>query len=185
MNAACTHAQELIQRGLDGDPLDGTEQRLLDDHLQLCATCRGFAREMALMTQIVERMPRRAAPDSLVALVMTQIPAQQAAQAGWLARLGRAWAPLAGVMGVVLLVYQTLAAKGLSLVDLPAAFGEWAGLIDLGHLESLAQATSLLCASIGVELLVAFSLIAVAVFGLMLQVIAQPPAIGMTMQHQS
>jgi hypothetical protein len=184
MDAACAHAQELIQRGLDHGLLNSAEESLLDDHLHVCAKCMGFAREMALMTQIVERLPRCATPDGLVSRVMVHIPARQSPQAGW-ARFGQAWAPLAGLAGVVLLIHEALAAKGLSLMDLPAAFGEWAGLVDLSRLESLGQATSLFCASIGVELLVAFSLIAVAVFGLMLQVIARPPAIGMTMQRQS
>jgi len=183
MNTACAHAQDIIQRGLDGDPLSAAEQSALDAHLASCAACAHTARDLGLMAQLLERLPAPPAPAGLAAR-LAQIPALEAKTAtGWAARLGRAWAPLAGLAGVGLLAYQAWAATSLSLADMPAALAEWAGMIDLNHLESLAQATALLGASIGGELLAAFSLITIAVFGMMLQAIARPPAIGTTLQR--
>jgi hypothetical protein len=83
------------------------------------------------------------------------------------------------VAGLLFLVYHSLAVRGLSLLSLPAAVGEWVQMIDLSNLSSLASATSLFALSIGAEFLLAVSLVVVAVFAIMGQVIAHPPAIGL------
>jgi hypothetical protein len=86
---------------------------------------------------------------------------------------------LAGVVGVLVLLYQTIAVHGVSLLTLPRALSEWAGLIDLSRIDTLLQATSLFAWSVGAELLLGISLVILAVFAMMARVMARPPAIHM------
>ena len=186
MNTECNRVRDLIQRRLDGDRLAESEQAMLTTHLAGCDECRGFAVDLERITSLVEHLPLERAPRSFVASVMQHVPVRQvepAAQAAWRGRIGQSWAPLAGLLGLLVLAYQTVAVHGLSLLNLPGAIAEWAALIDLTNLGSLLQATSLFAWSVGAELLLGVSLVIVAVFAMMAQVVARPPALGATVRR--
>jgi predicted anti-sigma-YlaC factor YlaD len=176
----CVHMQEMIQRRLDGDRLAQQDEDRLAAHLVSCTTCRSFAHDLERVAGLVKRLPLEPAPRTLEDQVMQQVavhhapPNRLAAGLEW---VGRSWAPLAGLAGTLVLIYQIIAVHGVSLLDLPSALAEWAALVDPTHLESLLQATSLLAWSVGAELLLGISLVIVAVFAVMAQAVARPPAI--------
>jgi predicted anti-sigma-YlaC factor YlaD len=190
MNTECTTARDLIQRRCDGERLADLEQALLATHLAGCAACRGFAVDLERVTTLVERLPREQARRTFVAGVMQQVPIRPLEQArqregSWQGRIGRSWAPMAGLLGLLVLAYQTVAIHGLSLLNLPGAIAEWAALVDITHLDSLMQATSLFAWSVGAELLLGISLVIVAVFAMMAQAIARPPALHATVRRRT
>jgi len=194
MNTTCAPARGLVQRRLDGDALVTREQEILAEHLAACPACRSFALDLERVVDIIEHLPAESAPPALVGSIMLRVPAAQsqaAVRSGWLERIGQrlprfigqSWALLAGLAGLLILIYQTVAVRGVSLLNLPGAFAEWVGLVDLSHLESLLQATSLFAGSVGAELLVGVSLVVVAIFAVMAQALAHPPATRMLARH--
>jgi hypothetical protein len=177
--------QDMIQRRLDGELLEKRELDLVAEHLSTCASCRSFEHDIQRVVGVVESLPLEPAPRSFVAQVMYSVRlAQLDVAPGWLVGLGRVWAPMAGLLGVLILVYHAVAAQGVSLLNLPNAVAEWAALIDLNNLSSLLDATSLFAWSIGAGLLIGISLLTIAVFAIMAQVIGKPPALsGPTRRH--
>jgi predicted anti-sigma-YlaC factor YlaD len=183
MRAICSSVREFLQRRMDDEQLSQQQQHQLDAHLPDCAECRAFESDLMLILGIAKRLPRETAPQALVARVMEQIPAPQHAQAtrtSWLQRVGWAWAPLAGVAGVLLLIYYSMAAHGVSLLNLPRALSEWAAMIDLADLGSVVNATSLLSWSVGAEMFLALALLFLGVFGVMAHVMSRRPAMRLT-----
>ena len=188
MKTQCVRMQEVIQQRLDGDRLAQRDADILSAHLAMCSACRSFAGDLERVTGLVERLPVEPAPLGFVAQVMQQAPlrqAQRARQPAWLERIGRSWAALAGLAGVLVLIYQTIAVHGVSLLNLPGAIGEWAALVDLTHLESLVQATSLFAWNVGAELLLGVCLVIVALFAIMAQAVARPPAVNLTTRRRN
>ncbi len=181
MKTTCSHVRAMVQRCLDGDVLVQDEQNVLDDHLATCAACRAFERDLDRIVGVIEHLPPAAFPAPLVARVMCQASAPRTARSapGWPGQIVRLWAPLAGLAGLAMLIYQMIAVRGLSLLNLPGAFAEWLSMIDMSHLESLVQATSLFSWSVGVELLLGVSLVMVAVFAMAAQAMTKPPTMGM------
>jgi len=181
MDARCERVREMIQVRLDGQALQQHERETLTSHLDACTACRAFARDLERAVSLVQRLPSEAAPPALVSQIMQRVPLSQRApstQTRWLERVGASWAPLAGLAGVLLLTYQTAVARGMSLINLPRAIGEWAELIDLSNVESLLQATSLFAWSVSTELLLGLTLVIVAVFAMIAQAMARPPSLG-------
>ena len=184
MRSMCSSARALIEQRLDGQQLREQDEHDLDTHLQQCALCRAFASDLTLILGIAERLPREAAPQSLLARVMVDIPASAPAQpAGWLQRLRWAWAPLAGLAGVLLLVYHTMSGRGVSLANLPRALSEWAAMINLADLGTVMNATSLFSWSVGAEMFLALALLLVGVFGIMAHVMSRQPATRLAARH--
>ena len=186
MRSTCSSVRVLVERRLDGERLGESEERELGMHLPECAECRAFAADLRFILDIVERLPRQMAPQDLQVRIMEQIPERTSAPAlriGWLQRLGWAWAPVAGMAGVLLLIYHTMIAPGVSLLTLPQAISEWAAMISMADLGSLVNATSLLSWSVGVEMFLALALVLVGVFGVMAHVLTRQPAALLATRH--
>jgi len=190
MKTACATMHDLVQRRLDGEHISENEQDALSTHLVTCSDCRAFEHDLKRIMGLVDDMPVEKAPEGFVVRAMAQIPApetQPARAAAWLHRLVRwpkaAWAPALALAGVLMLLYHAFATRGVSLLNLPAALGEWAGLIDLTNLSSVGQAVALFASNTAPEMLFGVSLLVVAVFAMMVQTLSKPPVTHLPAGH--
>ena len=180
MNATCDQIRDLLQRRLDGDVLERSQSDAILAHLAECDDCRWFDRDMARMLSAVELLPVQRASPAFASQVMAALPARQGKLdpwPGWATRLGRVWAPLAAVAGLLILIYHAVVVHGVSLFTLGSAVSEWANQIDLSNLSSLMDATSSFAWSLDALFLLGISLMVVAIFAIMAQAIARPPVL--------
>jgi predicted anti-sigma-YlaC factor YlaD len=188
MKTAHAMMHDLMQRQLDGDQISDNEQRALSAHLATCSDCRSFQHDLGRIMGLVEEMPLVKAPDGFVGTVMAQIPAPEAqtgAMPAWLHRLVSAWAPALAVVGFLILMSHAFAMHGVTLLNLPAAIGEWAAMIDLTDLSSVSKAVSLFASNTAPEMLLGVSLVVVALFGMMVQALSKPPVTHMPARHHA
>ncbi len=175
----CTAVREAIQRMLDRDPEVLTLPTDVAAHLAACPSCRAFRADVERIALLMRRLPPATAPVGLITRVMEGLPDRRAGGrlAWWRQHAGQAWAPMVGAVGALVLLRQLAVQKGVSLLTLPRAVAEWAGLIDLGDPASLLGATSAFGQSVQSEFLIGVSLVLVAVSALLVQVLARPPII--------
>lgn len=186
MNSACAMMRDLVQRRLDRDGINTKEQRALAAHLATCSDCRTFEHDLQRVMGLVEELPIETAPGGFVGRVMAQMPAPDSgttAPAVWLHRLVRVWAPGLALVGFLILLYHAFVTRGVSLLNLPAAIGEWARLIDLTDLSSVGSAVSLFASNTAPEMLFGVSLLVVAVFAMMVQALSKPPVTHLAARH--
>lgn len=188
MKTACATMHDLVQRRLDGDDISENEQGALAAHLAACSDCRSFEHDLGRIMGIVEEMPIERSPDGFVGRVMVQIPAPEAqtsATAAWVHRLVRVWAPALALVGFLILMYHAFAMHGVTLLNLPAAIGEWAALIDLTDLSTVSNAVTLFASNTAPEMLFGVSLVVVAVFAMMVQALSKPPVTHVPAGHHA
>lgn len=181
MRMVCATVQGLIQRHLDGEVLDTREQGLVAAHLVTCADCRAFRQDVELIIGVVERLPVEPVPQGFVSSVMESIPAARGRVQSppvWSDRLARLWAPIAALIGMAILLAQTASVHGVSLLNLPSAIVEWTEIVDWSNLESMISATSLLALSLDAGFLLGISLLVVAIFAMIVQILASSPSSG-------
>lgn len=175
MDAECLDVQELLQRRLDGESLDAGEQEAIAGHLATCAGCRAFERDMQQLAGVIARLPLQAAPPALVPHIMSSLRQSSAAAPARRASVAWLWPALAALVGVAVLAYNAAAAHGVSLFDVPGALLEWAALVDVTNLATVFDATGIFAGSIGAEVLVGVSLLAIAALATMATVMGRPP----------
>lgn len=183
MSKTCSAIHSLIQQQVDGQALDAGHAQRVAEHVLVCHACYGWQRDMERLAALMTRLPRQQAPADMIDQIVHAVSLPRQGRAGWLERLVQAWAPAAALLGVCILIYQAVGASGVSIVNLPGALGEWLALIDLQSLDSLAVATALLAASIGAEFLIGVSLLALASFAMMGQVMSHAPLTGLPVRR--
>ena len=177
----CATVRDLLHRQLDGDPDLATLPADVAAHLVICAACRAFQSDLERISHLVQHLPPETAPASMTRRIMERLPEHRpAGRLAWLRQhAAQAWAPVAGTAGVLILAYQVAVSRGVSLLNLPGAVAEWAGLVDLNDPATLVGATSAFGLSVEDALLVGVSLVLVAAFALLVQAMSRPPAVGL------
>jgi hypothetical protein len=92
----CPECEELLQRRLDGEPVDAG---VLEQHLAVCSTCREQHHAAQLLLEALRARPSLQAPDTLAASVVRAVVAERVARR----RVYRWWTGVAAAASLLLM----------------------------------------------------------------------------------
>ena len=114
---ACRDARHTVQRQLDGDLMDAVVRLALDRHLEECAACREYRRELQEVQETLRAVPALSMPDEALDEVFQQTSRAPDRLGSRLERWGLDWRAAAAALVLGVGIWGLWPAGGTGFTD--------------------------------------------------------------------